>query len=72
MDSRILKSTAVQIPFTAKPSINLSASRIINALIISKNNPNVKTVIGSVRIISIGLTKRFNIESTIATIIAPV
>ena len=59
---------AVHILETPNPSIKLSASRIIKALITNKNNPNVKIVIGNVRIIKRGLTKIFKIANTKATI----
>lgn len=57
---------------TEKPSINLSAKRIITALITNKNNPKVIIVIGKVRIIKIGLIIKFKIDKTTATIIAVV
>ncbi|GAA3602150.1 hypothetical protein GCM10022396_19540 [Flavivirga amylovorans] len=69
-ESSILNNTAIQMLFTEKPSINLSANKIINALIISKNKPKVTTVIGKVRTIKTGFTNRFNIDNTTATIIA--
>jgi hypothetical protein len=68
MESRMLKSIAVQILDTPKPSINLSASKIINALTTNRNNPKVKMVIGKVKIINIGFTKTFKIAKTKATI----
>ena len=68
----MLNSTAVQILETPNPSINLSASKIIMALIMSKNKPRVTMVIGRVKIMRIGLTKTFNIAITAATIIAVV
>ncbi len=70
MESKILNSTAVQILLTENPSINLSAKRIINAFTISKNKPSVIIVIGKVNMTNIGLTNRFKIERTKATIIA--
>lgn len=63
---------AVHILDTANPSINLSAKRIMIALITNKNNPKVSIVIGSVKMINIGLTKTLRIAITIATIIAVV
>lgn len=63
---------AIQILLTEKPSINLSANRIISALITNKNNPKVIIVIGKVNITNIGLTIRFRIDKTTATIIAVV
>lgn len=55
---------------TEKPSINLSANKIIKALITSKNNPKVTMVIGKVKMTKIGFTNRFKTDSTTATIIA--
>ena len=63
---------AVQIEFTAKPSINLSANNMIDAFIISKNNPKVIIVIGSVSMINIGFNNVFKIAKTAATIITVV
>lgn len=57
---------------TAKPSINLSANNIIKPLTTNRNNPKVKIVIGNVKITKKGLTNKFKIDSTIATIIAVV
>ena len=70
IDSKILNKIAVQILDTAKPSINLSANSIIKPLITNKNKPKVIMVIGKVSMTSIGLTNKFNIDKTIATIIA--
>ena len=70
MDSNILKSTAIQKPFTAKPSIKASASRIMTALITSRNNPSVITVMGNVRTTRTGLTMSFNNAKTTATMMA--
>ncbi|TCL65631.1 hypothetical protein EV196_105296 [Mariniflexile fucanivorans] len=70
MESKILNSMAVQILLTEKPSINLSANKIINALIINRNKPKVTTVIGSVKITNMGFTNTFNIAKTIATMMA--
>lgn len=61
---------AVQILETAKPSINLSANKMISPLITKRNNPKVKIVAGKVNITKIGFIKRFRIASTNATIIA--
>ena len=72
MDKSILNSNAVQKPLTAKPSINLSASRTIQAFITNKNKPKVTTVIGMVSTIKIGLTTAFNTAKTKATIKAAV
>ena len=70
IDSKILKSNAIQKPETAKPSTNLSASRIIIALITKMNKPNVIKVAGKVKKIKSGLTIIFNNAITMATIIA--
>lgn len=66
-ESKRLKIIAHQILFTAKPSIKESASRIIIALTNNKKIPKVKMVIGNVRIIKIGFTKKFNNPITTAT-----
>lgn len=68
MDNNILKSIAVQILDTPKPSINLSANNIINALTTNKNKPKVRIVIGKVKIIRSGLINTFKIAKTKATI----
>ena len=68
----MLNKIAVQILDTAKPSIKLSANKIISPLTTNKNKPKVKMVIGNVNITKMGLTSRFSIDSTIATIIAVV
>jgi len=68
IDNKILKRMAVHILETPNPSIKLSASRIIKALITNKNNPNVKIVIGSVRITKSGLTKTFKMANNIEKI----
>lgn len=67
MDNRILNKIAVHIEFTPKPSISLSANKMIKAFMINKKSPNVMIVIGSVRIIKIGLMKAFNRVNTTAT-----
>lgn len=72
MDKRILNNIATQILLTENPSINLSANNMIKALITNKNKPNVIIVIGNVKITKIGLTNKFKIDKTIATIIAVV
>ena len=67
-ESSRLNSIAVHILETPKPSINLSAKRIIKAFTTNKNNPKVRIVIGKVKIINIGFTNTFNIARTKATI----
>ena len=66
----MLKNNAAQNPETAKPSTNLSANKIIQALITNKNNPKVTIVAGSVKKIKSGRTNIFSKEITTATIIA--
>jgi hypothetical protein len=70
MESNKLKIKAIQNPFTPNPDTKESARRIIIALITSRNNPRVKIVTGRVNIRRIGLTIRFSMASTTATIIA--
>lgn len=70
MESKILKKSAVQKPETAKPPTNLSANKIIIALITNKNKPKVTKVAGSVKKIKMGLTNIFKKAITAATIIA--
>ena len=72
MDNKMLKSRAVQNPLTPNPSINLSASKMIHALITSKNNPNVTIVMGMVRITKMGFKMAFNNAKTTATMMAAV
>lgn len=72
IDSKILKNNAVKKPETAKPLTNLSANKIIIALITNKNKPKVIMVAGSVKNIKSGLTNIFNNAITMATIIAVV
>jgi hypothetical protein len=72
MDNRMLNNMAVQILFTANPSINLSANSIIRAFITNRNRPKVTTVIGKVNTINMGFTNTFNIAKTNATMIAVV
>jgi len=66
----MLKSIAVQILLTEKPSIKLLASNIIKAFITNKKRPKVKTVIGSVKMTKIGFTNKFSNDNITATIIA--
>jgi hypothetical protein len=69
-DNNRLKSNAQPNPSTLKPSIKLSAKRIIMAFIISKKSPKVRMVTGRVRITRIGLTMKLSKLKTTATIIA--
>lgn len=66
----ILNIIAVQILLTENPSIILSARRTIAAFMTNRNSPNVKMVIGNVKIIRIGLKNTFNSTKTTATISA--
>ena len=66
-DSTKLNHKAVQKPSTLNPSTNLSANKMINAFITSKNKPRVKKVIGNDRIVKIGLTMVFKNANTMAT-----
>ncbi len=70
IDSKMLKNNADQKPETAKPSTNLSANKIIQALITNKNKPKVTMVAGKVKKIKSGRTNIFNSDITTATIIA--
>ena len=70
MDNNMLKNSAIKNPDTAKPSISLSANKIIQALITNKNKPNVIKVAGSVKKTKSGRTNMFSKEITTATIIA--
>jgi len=65
--SIMLNKRAHQNPFTKKPSTNLDAMIMINALITNKKSPKVKKVIGIVNTTKIGLSIEFNIANTIAT-----
>ena len=68
MDNKILNSNAVQNPLTPKPSINLSASKMMQALMTKRNNPRVIIVIGIVKITRIGFTIKLSNANTTATI----
>lgn len=65
----MLNNNAVQKVSTANPPTILVHKRIINALITSKNNPNVSSVTGSVNKIKRGLIKTLSKLKTTATII---
>jgi hypothetical protein len=69
-DSNTLKSSAEKNPETAKPATNLSANKMIIALITKINKPKVTKVAGNVKKINKGLTTAFNTAITNATIIA--
>ena len=70
IESKILKSRAYQNPSTINPLTKASQIIIIRALITNKNNPKVTMVTGSVNMIRIGFTNRFNKTRTAATTIA--
>ena len=61
---------AVHILFTENPSINLSANKMIKALIINRNNPSVTMVIGKVNNTKTGFNNTFKTPKTNATIMA--
>ena len=71
-DKSKLNSNAVQKLLTAKPPINCAAKRMIAALITKRNKPNVRIVIGKVKITKIGFMKASNSANTIAKIMADV
>ena len=71
-ESKRLKIMAHHILVTSKPGMKCAAIRMINAFMINKNRPKVIMVMGSVRIIKRGFTKKFKIPNTNATIIAVV
>ena len=70
IDNRILKNNAAKKPDTEKPSTNLSAKRIIIALITNKKSPKVTKVAGKVKKTNNGLTNIFSNAITTATIMA--
>ena len=72
MDKSMLNNSAVQKLLTLKPLMNLSANKIIHALMTSKNSPKVTMVMGKVRMIKMGFTMAFKKAKTAATIIAVV
>jgi len=66
----MLKNKAAQKPETVNPSTNLSANKMIQALITNKNSPKVTIVAGNVKKIKSGRINIFNNAITTATIIA--
>ena len=66
----MLKRSALKNPDTAKPSTNLSANKIIIALITNRNKPKVTIVAGKVKKTKSGRTNIFNSAITTATIMA--
>ena len=71
-DSMTLKINAHQNPSTLIPSNNLSANKIISALITKRKRPKVTTVIGKVSNTNIGFIIAFRQARTNAKIIAVV
>ena len=71
-DNATLNISAHQKPSTLIPFVNLSAKRIINALITNENNPKVRMVIGKESKDKIGLTIRLSKPKTMAKIMAEV
>ena len=65
----MLNIMAHKTPSTRNPEIKLAAIKMIIALIINRNNPNVRIVMGRVRITNNGFTKEFRIPSTIASLV---
>lgn len=65
-----LNAKAHQKPSTWKPGTSQAAIKTIKALITKRKMPNEKTVIGKVRKIKRGLTKRFKTERTREMMIA--
>ena len=59
---------ATKIPETPNPATNLSAKRIIIPLMTNKKSPKVRMVAGNVKNIISGLTNKFKIAMTMATI----
>lgn len=66
----MLKKRAAKKPETLNPSTNLSASKIITALITKIKSPNVTIVAGKVKNNNNGRTNIFNNAITTAIIIA--
>ena len=62
-----LNSNAENQPSTLKPGTISADHLMMRILMTSKNNPNVKMVMGMVRIIKNGFTKLFNKPNTAAT-----
>jgi len=71
-DKRILNQNALHQFDTVKPGTINDAHFTINMLIIKRNMPSVKMVIGIVSIIKTGLTKELSKARTTATNIAEV
>jgi hypothetical protein len=67
-DSNMLNNKAATNPSTLNPLTKRSVNKIIDALIINKNNPSEKIVRGIVKNTSKGLTTAFKKAKTAATI----
>lgn len=67
IDKMKLNKSADKKPSTQNPLTNFSANKMIMALMAKRKNPNVKTVIGIVRTVSIGFTMAFKNANAIAT-----
>ncbi len=73
IETNRLANSAVQKPETRKPRTSAATSRIISALITSRNRPKVTSVSGRVSTISSGFTTAFARPSSSAEMIsAPV
>lgn len=70
IESKRLKSTAIQKPLTPNPSTKASTKSIITALITIRKRPRVIIVTGSVKSTSTGFTIRLSSARTRATTIA--
>jgi hypothetical protein len=69
-DRRRLNNRAHKNPSTRNPCTNLPASRTMMALITNRNKPNVRIVMGKVKMISRGFTNTFRIAKTMESVIA--
>jgi hypothetical protein len=66
-DSSKLNNKAHQIESTLKPVTSLPANTIISAFTIKRKSPKVIMVMGNVRMIRMGFTKKLSRESISAT-----
>ncbi len=69
-ETMMLNSKAENQPSTLKPGTISAAHLMMSILMTNRNNPNVKMVIGIVRITKNGFTKLFSNPNTAATKIA--
>ena len=72
INNKILKSSAVKNPATEKCSNNLSANKIMIALITAKINQKLQLLLVMLKKQIFGFTNIFNSKITIATIMADV